>query len=264
MPTSRKPGRQRSRSPRRNVELARAKRILRKHLSELHERYSVKSLGVFGSFVRGEQKKHSDLDLLVEYAAPVSLFDCVGLQDHLSDLLGVKVDLVPRQNLRPRIGKRILADVVWLQLDGKPVTMTQLQNERQGRVAQMKRKREFLDFMEDIVKAMDQVERYVAGLTLDQLRDDELRSDALCKTIEIIGEATKHIPADVRKRYPDIPWRDMAGMRDVLVHGYFQIDYAELWKAATVSVPNAQPLVAEALAIELERERRDEENTGRS
>lgn len=103
----------RHRKPRqRNRELIRAQRILRTHLPELRERYSVKSLGMFGSYVRGEQKKHSDLDLLVEFERAPSLFKYGELEDHLSDLVGIKVDLVMKKTLKPHIGRNILAEVV--------------------------------------------------------------------------------------------------------------------------------------------------------
>jgi len=97
---------------RRNPELARAKRILRKHLPELRECYSVKTLGVFGSYVRGEQKKKSDLDILVEFAETPTLLEFVHLKRHLSDLVGVPVDLVLKKTLKPHIGRHILAEVI--------------------------------------------------------------------------------------------------------------------------------------------------------
>jgi len=85
---------------------------LREHLPELRERYKVHSLGVFGSWVRGEQRPRSDLDLLVEFDDAPSLFGFVGLEQELSDLLGLKVDLVMRSALKPRIGKHILREVI--------------------------------------------------------------------------------------------------------------------------------------------------------
>ena len=95
----------------RNSELARAKRILRKHLPELRERYSVKSLGVFGSYVRGEQKKRSDLDVLVEFDQSPTLLEFVHLKRYLSELVGISVDLVLKKTLKPNIGRYILAEV---------------------------------------------------------------------------------------------------------------------------------------------------------
>ena len=96
----------------RNSELARAKRILRKHLPELRERYSIKSLGVFGSYVRGEQKKRSDLDVLIEFEQTPTLLEFVHLKRHLSQLVGIPVDLVLKKTLKPHIGRYILAEVV--------------------------------------------------------------------------------------------------------------------------------------------------------
>ena len=96
----------------RNPGLARAKRILRKHLPELREHYSVTSLGVFGSYVRGEQKKRSDLDVLVEFDQAPTLLEFVHLKRHLSELVGIPVDLVLKKTLKPNIGRYILAEVV--------------------------------------------------------------------------------------------------------------------------------------------------------
>jgi len=80
----------------------------------LKDEFKVTSIGVFGSYLRGEAKKGSDLDVLVEFeeGAGLSLLDFVGLENYLSDALGVKVDLVERSALKPRIGKRILEEVV--------------------------------------------------------------------------------------------------------------------------------------------------------
>lgn len=87
-------------------------RILRRELPQLRERHKVSSLGVFGSYVRGEQRKKSDLDILVEFENTPGLIKFMGLENELSDRLGVKVDLVMKDALKPRIGKRVLAEVV--------------------------------------------------------------------------------------------------------------------------------------------------------
>jgi predicted nucleotidyltransferase len=86
---------------------------LRVHLPELREQYGVRTLGVFGSYVRGEQRPQSDLDLLVEFdGRPLTLIQVISLEQHLSDLLGVKVDLVEKKSLKPAIGRHILQEVV--------------------------------------------------------------------------------------------------------------------------------------------------------
>ncbi len=87
---------------------------LRPHLPELRKEYGVKNLGVFGSYVKGRQRKRSDIDLLVEFEdeTRMTFFRFVRLEEHLAKILGVKVDLVMRGALKPAIGERILAEVV--------------------------------------------------------------------------------------------------------------------------------------------------------
>lgn len=79
---------------------------------QLAERYGIKEIGIFGSYVRGEQGEKSDVDVLVDFTSSISLLDFIHLENELSDLLGIKVDLVMRTALKPRIGKHILEEVV--------------------------------------------------------------------------------------------------------------------------------------------------------
>ena len=94
------------------TNLAQLMQILHEQLPLLVEQYRVESLGVFGSYVRDEHSPNSDLDLLVTFHEPPSLLRFIELENYLSDLLGVKVDLVMKDALKPRIGERILKEVV--------------------------------------------------------------------------------------------------------------------------------------------------------
>jgi len=85
--------------------------ILRQHLPVLREKYSVSYLGIFGSYIRGEQTKDSDLDVLIQFDKKPGLLKYVELENYLSDLLGVKVDLVMKSALKPNIGRQILNEV---------------------------------------------------------------------------------------------------------------------------------------------------------
>ena len=87
---------------------------LKENKDLLNKRFNVKEIGIFGSFVRGEQKETSDLDILVEFEGSISLFEIVRLERFLSELLGEKVDLVMKNSLKPRIGKHILREVVYV------------------------------------------------------------------------------------------------------------------------------------------------------
>jgi len=86
--------------------------VLRQHLPELRERYGVASLGIFGSYLRGEENEASDLDVLVEFSRTPDLFEFVALKLDLADLLSVDVDLVMKDALKPRISQGILSEVV--------------------------------------------------------------------------------------------------------------------------------------------------------
>lgn len=85
---------------------------LQEMLPELRKKYPIKYMGVFGSYVRGEQSPSSDLDILVEFNESITLLGCARLENELSDRLGIKVDLVSKTALKPRIGKHVLSEVV--------------------------------------------------------------------------------------------------------------------------------------------------------
>jgi len=88
------------------------KEILAKHKNELKEKYGVIELGIFGSYVRAEQKETSDVDILVEFEKPVSLLRIVSLENSLSDILGIKVDVIPKKNIRKELKEFILKEEV--------------------------------------------------------------------------------------------------------------------------------------------------------
>lgn len=88
--------------------------ILRAHLPELRKQFGVRSLGLFGSYVRNQQKPTSDLDVLVNFSEMPSLVKFIRLEDRLSELTGVKIDLVMEDGLKPVIGRRVLKEVVRL------------------------------------------------------------------------------------------------------------------------------------------------------
>lgn len=98
------------------MNLEEVKETLARHKEELRKRFKVKEIGIFGSYVKGERKEGSDLDILVEFEedAKLSLLDVAGLEIELSDLLGVKVDLVEKRDLKPYVGQRILEEVIYI------------------------------------------------------------------------------------------------------------------------------------------------------
>ena len=94
------------------ITLNEIKAILVGHKVSLMERFKIKELAIFGSFLRGEETQNSDVDLLVEFSEPVSFFAFLDLEEYLQKLLGRKVDLVTKKALKPRIGKAILKEMI--------------------------------------------------------------------------------------------------------------------------------------------------------
>ena len=88
---------------------------------------------------------------------------------------------------------------------------------------------EFLDFVEDILDAMDKAEVLVEEFTFHGFEEDFRTNFAVIRALEIIGEATKRLPMSVREQYPGIPWTGMSGMRDRIIHGYDTVDLQIVW-----------------------------------
>jgi predicted nucleotidyltransferase len=88
------------------------KRILEEYKPIMEEEFKVKEIGIFGSYVRGEQEEDSDIDILVEFSEPVGFFTFLDLEEYLKELLGIKVDLVSKKALKPTIGQYILQEMI--------------------------------------------------------------------------------------------------------------------------------------------------------
>ncbi len=93
-------------------EIGRIKSKIEKSMPILKGRYKVKTIGIFGSYVRGKQKKRSDIDILVEFEEVPGLLTFLEVENYLSDILNIKVDLVMKDALKPVIGKHILKEVI--------------------------------------------------------------------------------------------------------------------------------------------------------
>ena len=107
--------------------------------------------------------------------------------------------------------------------------------------------REYSDYLEDILDAILKVDKFIKGMDFIQFDTDDKTMFAVIRALEIIGEVTKHIPNKVREDYPDVPWREMAGIRDKLIHGYFGVNAKVVWKTATKDLPELEPKVRRIL-----------------
>lgn len=123
------------------------------------------------------------------------------------------------------------------------VTCSQIINQGNTSMAE----REFVDYLIDLLDVMDKAQGFTTGLDYETFRDDDKTLFAVVRALEIVGEAVKHIPDSVREENPDIPWKDMAGMRDVLIHDYFSVDAQTIWLTVTKKIPQVKPLIEKML-----------------
>ena len=100
------------------------------------------------------------------------------------------------------------------------------------------------DYIRDMLDSLDKAQRFIAGLDYPAFQLDEKTAFAVVRALEIIGEASKMVPELLRKRFPDIPWKSLAGMRDKLIHGYFGVDLDVVWKTVTEDLPVLRPPLA--------------------
>ena len=112
----------------------------------------------------------------------------------------------------------------------------------------MRQKREDIDHLRDILDAAQKAEGFIAGMEMAAFERDAKTSFAVIRALEIIREATKHIPASVRQRYPEVPWRAIAGMRDRGIHDYLGINLQRVYETVQQDVPSLRSAIVRILA----------------
>jgi uncharacterized protein with HEPN domain len=103
--------------------------------------------------------------------------------------------------------------------------------------------REIGDYIQDILEAMDNAITFIENMSYEEFAQDTKTIYAVIRAIEVIGEATKNIPDEIRKKYPEIPWKDMAGMRNKAIHEYFGVKIEMVWLTIKENIPKIKPFI---------------------
>jgi uncharacterized protein with HEPN domain len=113
-------------------------------------------------------------------------------------------------------------------------------------------KKEYQDYVEDIMSSISKIEQFVEGMTFEDFSEDDKTVFAVIRALEVIGEAAKNIPPPMKNKYSQIPWREISGMRDKLIHEYFGVNIKVVWDTVKSDIPAIKPLVYRMLK-ELEK-----------
>jgi uncharacterized protein with HEPN domain len=98
-------------------------------------------------------------------------------------------------------------------------------------------------YIDHILNSINRILDYISGKDREEFEADLVTQDAVVRQLEVIGEATKRVSKELRSKHPDIPWADMAGMRDVLIHDYLDVDLGVVWKTASEDIPDLKALI---------------------
>jgi uncharacterized protein with HEPN domain len=111
-------------------------------------------------------------------------------------------------------------------------------------------KRDYQLFIKDILDCINKIEEFVGKMNFAEFVKDDKTSSAVVRKLEVIGEATKNVPDSITKKYRDVPWKDMARMRDKIIHSYFGIDYEIVWKVIKQRLPELKPLMKKIRTVQ--------------
>lgn len=201
-------------------------RLLEKYRAEIfsilgkHHLYNPR---LFGSVLKGVHRTDSDIDLVVDPGEEATLLSLVGAESELSSILGISIDLKASSELSEVFRSTVLSESQPLGL-WKPIAHQWMSPQLRD-----------IDYLTHIQGALLKIQRNAS--TYEEFLQSELIQDSNIRALEIIGEAVSRLSLDLKRQYPNVPWEKFSAMRNRLIHGYFDVDLARLWKTLEIDIP---------------------------
>ena len=204
-----------------------ALRLLSEHKRTLSERFGVLDVALFGSAARDEATEDSDVDVLAWFDQDAEKRRPYEAQSYLEDVFGCKVDLVEDRNLRTEFRPYVEEDIL------------------RGPQSRSGRRRDWKIYVREMIGFCEEVLEFSDGMTQSEFFDDRRTHRAVLHDIALIGESATRVPQEIRDANPHIPWGDIIGARNRIIHGYDRIEDDRIWEIVQIGIPVLLPQLRE-------------------
>ena len=204
-----------------------ALKLLADHKRTLSERFGVLDVALFGSTARDEATEGSDVDILARFDENAENSRPYAAQSYLEDVFGCKVDLVNDRALRSEFRPYVEEDIL------------------RGPQSRSGQRRDWRIYIRDMIGFCESVLEHADGMERAAFFSDKARYEAALHNIALIGESAGRVPREIRDANPEIPWGDIIGARNRIIHGYDRLEDGKIWEIVQTGVPDLLPQLRE-------------------
>jgi uncharacterized protein with HEPN domain/predicted nucleotidyltransferase len=217
--------------------------LLEKHRERILEilgKYGLGNPRLFGSVLHATHDPESDIDLLVDPSSETTLLTLIAAEQEIQTELGLSVDLKTPEELSKRFREKVIAE-------SRSLTDWQ-SGEKSSPMSPQFRDR---DYLNHIQRAIEKIHRYSSDRE-EFFRREEIQ-DSVIRGLEIIGEAVSRLSQNLKDAHPNVPWQQISGLRNRLIHGYFDVELDRVWKTVEEDVPGFEQAVSKIVDSFTER-----------
>jgi uncharacterized protein with HEPN domain/predicted nucleotidyltransferase len=218
--------------PRETLDQRRVLEKYQRQICDILARHGLTNPRLFGSVRKGTYRPNSDIDLLVDADSTATLLSLAGAQSELAATLGVSVDLRTSEELSERFRQNAISESCslseWKALEPGATISPRLRDN---------------DYLHHIQEAIAKIHRHAS--TKEEFLRSEPVQDSIIRGLEIVGEAVSRLSPQLKNKYPEVPWENISGMRNRLIHGYFDVDLERVWKTIEDDIPDFERAVSQ-------------------